>query len=150
AGGQRAAAGSQARSGSGISGGAQARAGGRPASGGAPGNMSAEDRQKVQAAMQKALNGRNLQDLSAEERRQIFSQVQGQVPGIGGGRRGRSEADSDAALEAGPTKNSYGFTIEELKAATPPPPPGKGSSIEMLLRPGLLADVEILVDEIKD
>lgn len=143
--GQAAAAGGQ-----GTAAGAQARSGGRPAGGGAPGNLSAEDRQKVQAAMQKALNGRNLQDLSPEERRQIFSQVQGQVPGIGGGRRGRGEADSDAALEAGPTKNSYGFTIEELKAATPPPPPGKGSSIEMLLRPGLLADVEILVDEIKD
>jgi hypothetical protein len=143
--GQAAAAGGQ-----GAAAGAQARSGGRPAGGGAPGNLSAEDRQKVQAAMQKALNGRNLQDLSPEERRQIFSQVQGQVPGIGGGRRGRGEADSDAALEAGPTKNSYGFTIEELKAATPPPPPGKGSSIEMLLRPGLLADVEILVDEIKD
>ncbi len=143
--GQAAAAGGQ-----GAAAGTQARSGGRPAGGGAPGNLSAEDRQKVQAAMQKALNGRNLQDLSPEERRQIFSQVQGQVPGIGGGRRGRGEADSDAALEAGPTKNSYGFTIEELKAATPPPPPGKGSSIEMLLRPGLLADVEILVDEIKD
>ena len=143
--GQAATAGGQ-----GAAAGTQARSGGRPAGGGAPGNLSAEDRQKVQAAMQKALNGRNLQDLSPEERRQIFSQVQGQVPGIGGGRRGRSEADSDAALEAGPTKNSYGFTVEELKAATPPPPPGKGSSIEMLLRPGLLADVEILVDEIKD
>lgn len=143
--GQAATAGGQ-----GAAAGTQARSGGRTAGGGAPGNLSAEDRQKVQAAMQQALNGRNLQDLSAEERRQIFSQVQGQVPGVGGGRRGRSQADTDAALEAGPTKNSYGFTIEELKAATPPPPPGKGSSIEMLLRPGLLADVEILVDEIKD
>lgn len=134
-------------------GGTQAAAGGQAGgrgAGGAMGNMSAEDRQKVQAAMQAALKGRNIQDLSQEERRQIFAQVQGQVPGMGGGRRDRNAADSDAALEAGPTKNSYGFTIEELKAATPPPPPSKGSSIEMLLRPGLLADVEILVDEIKD
>ncbi len=131
-----------------AAGGAQAGAGGR--SGGGFANMSAEDRQKMQAAMQSALKGRNLQDLSQEERRQIFAQVQGQVPGMGAGRRGQNSADSDAALEAGPTKNSYGFTIEELKAATPPPPPGKGSGIEILLRPGLLADVEILVDEIKD
>lgn len=131
-----------------AAGGAQAGAGGRQ--GGPGGNLSAEDRQKLQAAMQSALNGRNLQDLSQEERRQIFAQVQGQVPGIGAGRRGQNAADSDAALEAGPTKNSYGFTIEELKAATPPPPPGKNSGVEILLRPGLLADVEILVDEIKD
>ncbi|MCZ2154120.1 MAG: efflux RND transporter periplasmic adaptor subunit [Bryobacterales bacterium] len=142
-GGQAGAQGGQSGNGSG---GAQAGGGGR--SGGFA-NMSAEDRQKMQAAMQKALNGRNIQDLSQEERQKIFAQLRGQMPGGGNG-RGQADAASDAALEAGPTKNSYGFTVEQLKAATPPPPPGKGSSIDLLLRPGLLADVEILVDEIKD
>lgn len=128
----------------------QGASSGQGGAGGGFANMSAEDRQKMQAAMQKALNGRNIQDLSQEERQKIFAEVRGQAPGAGGNRRGQNDANSDAALEAGPTKNSYGFTIEELKAAVPPLPPGKGSGIELLLRPGLLADVEILVDEVKD
>jgi hypothetical protein len=106
----------------------------------------------MQAAMQRALNGRNIQDLSQEERAQIFAQLRGQMPGgaAAGGRRGPGGSNNDAALEAGPTRNSFGFTIEELKAAALPSPPSKDSGIDILLRPGLLADVEIIVDEVKD
>jgi hypothetical protein len=134
--------------------GAGAQAGGQPgaARAGAFGNISAEDRQRMQAAMQRALNGRNIQDLSQEERAQIFAQLRGQMPGgaAAGGRRGPGGSNNDAALEAGPTRNSFGFTIEELKAAALPSPPSKDSGIDILLRPGLLADVEIIVDEVKD
>lgn len=111
------------------------------------GNISPEDRAKMQQAMQAALGGRNMQDLSAEERREIFAQVRAQMGAPGGGRGG---AQDDAALERGPTRNAAGFTIEEIRAAMLPPPPSKDSGVDLLLRPGLLADVEIIVDEVKD
>jgi hypothetical protein len=146
--------GTSGRTPTGASTGAGAQAGGQAgaARAGAFGNISAEDRQRMQAAMQRALNGRNIQDLSQEERAQIFAQLRGQMPGgaAAGGRRGTAGGNSDAALEAGPTRNSFGFTIEELKAAALPAAPGKDSGIDILLRPGLLADVEIIVDEVKD
>lgn len=138
----------QAGQGGAAAGGGQA--GGRGGAGGPGAGMSAEDRQKMQQAMQQALNGRNIQDLSAEERQQIFSRLRAQAGGAAGGRRGQGGAMNDAALEAGPTANSYGFTVEELKAASAPPPPSKSSGIDILLRPGLLADVEIIVDQVKD
>lgn len=126
------------------------QSGARSGAAGPGSGMSAEDRQKMQQAMQQALNGRNIQDLSPEERQQIFARLRGQAGGAAGGRRGQGNATSDAALEAGPTANSYGFTVEELKAAAAPPPPSKSSGIDILLRPGLLADVEIIVDQVKD
>lgn len=156
------------------SGGASA-AGGRPQNGGAPGatpgaaaargaaggfpggNLSEADRTRIQQALQTALRGRNMQDLSAEERRQIFTQMRDQVPALAnmgqrgaGGRGGAGGNQDDARLEAGPTQNSAGFTIEDLAKAVPPAPPSKESGIDLLLRPGLLADVEIIVDEVKD
>jgi HlyD family secretion protein len=118
---------------------------------GAMGSMSAEDRQRIQQAMQQALGGRNMQDLSADERREIFTRMRSQMPaGMGAGRRGGGNDQSDASLEAGPTQNAAGFTVADLAAAVLPAPPSRDSGINVLLRPGLLADVEIIVDEVKD
>lgn len=120
-------------------------------------NISEADRARIQQALQTALAGRNMQDLSAEERRQIFTQMRSAVPALAnagqrapGGRGGPGGNQDDARLEAGPTQNSAGFTIEDLAKAQPPAPPSKESGIDLLLRPGLLADVEIIVDEVKD
>lgn len=140
--GQAATAGAQGRSqGAGQGGGGQRGAG-------AGANVSPEDRARMQQAMQAALAGRNMQDLSAEERRELFTQVRNQMGAATGGRRGM--AQDDASLERGPTQNAAGFTLEELKNAIVPLPPSKDSGLDTLLRPGLLADVEIIVDEVKD
>ena len=40
------------------------------------------------------------------------------------------------------------FTSKELEEAKLPPPPEEDSQFDVLLRPGLLADVEIIVDRI--
>lgn len=42
------------------------------------------------------------------------------------------------------------FTDEELAKAQLPPPPEENSGLEILLRPGLLADVEVIVERIPD
>ena len=41
-----------------------------------------------------------------------------------------------------------GFTQKEMDAAKLPPPPEEGSNMEVLLRPGLLSDVEIIVEKV--
>ncbi|MCU0229551.1 MAG: efflux RND transporter periplasmic adaptor subunit, partial [Bryobacterales bacterium] len=109
--------------------GASAAAGGRPtggaggfggAAGGGMPNVSDADRARIQQALQTALAGRNMQDLSADERRQIFTQMRNAVPGLanagqrGAGGRGSRGDQDDARLEAGPTQNSSGFTLDDL------------------------------------
>ena len=42
------------------------------------------------------------------------------------------------------------FSEKELAEAQLPPPPGEGNQMEVLLRPGLLAEVEITVEKIPD
>lgn len=41
-----------------------------------------------------------------------------------------------------------GFTMKELEAAKLPPPPEEDTQFDVLLRPGLLADVQIIVEKI--
>ena len=41
-----------------------------------------------------------------------------------------------------------GFSLKDLEAAKLPPPPEEDSQLDVLLRPGLLADVEIIVEKI--
>ncbi len=136
---------------------ARQRGAGGAVAGGMP-NVSEADRARIQQALQTALAGRNMQDLSADERRQIFTQMRNAVPALanagqrGPGGRGGSAGgpQDDARLEAGPSQNSAGFTLDDLAKAIPPAAPSKESGIDLLLRPGLLADVEIIVDEVKN
>jgi len=147
-------AGGQGTAGDAVAGGRQGGAqgagqgGGGQRGAGAGANVSPEDRARMQQAMQAALGGRNMQDLSADERRELFTRVRSQMGSATGGRRGM--AQDDASLERGPTQNAAGFTLEELRNAIVPLPPSKDSGLDTLLRPGLLADVEIIVDEVKD
>jgi len=153
-------------------------AGGTGAPGGGPSGatMSAEDRTKMREAMQAALKGRSMQDLSAEERTKLMQEVMaktGRASGAGRpagakpdpskpeaaqaggeGRRRRGEGGGGPAGGGfpgmgGPNPGGSGrFTAEDLKNAKLPPPPDQNSNIDVLLRPGLLADVEIIVEKI--
>ena len=65
--------------------------------------------------------------------------------GDGSGRGGgRSAADLMAMMGNGGSK----FSEEERKNARLPLPPGEDSQVQVLLRPGLLADVEITVEKL--
>ena len=65
-----------------------------------------------------------------------------------------STASSAPAPTAAPTPQTPAmgtaqqFTSREMKEAKLPPPPEEDSQFDVLLRPGLLADVEIIVDRI--
>jgi HlyD family secretion protein len=91
----------------------------------------------VKKDIEKDLNGKKIQDLPAEQRNRIFTKVQNAMkaaaaaPGAGGPRIG-------------------GFTEADRENAKLPLPPEEDSQLEVLLRPGLLADVEIIIEKIPD
>jgi len=141
--------------------------------GGATAGMSNADRTKMREAIQKALNGRTMQDLSAEERTKLMADVAKQtgITRAAGGAAGRTGAAAGAEGEAGAAggegrrRRNGGagaeggapamgaarpgrFSEADIKNAKLPPPPDQDSQLDVLLRPGLLADVEIIVEKI--
>ena len=72
----------------------------------------------------------------------------GPAGGFGGGGRagGGSQAASSSLAQTEPSEFSEG----ERTAAQLPAPPEQGSDVDVLLRPGLLADAEVTVEHIPD
>ncbi len=134
-----------------------------------------EDARKKAEAL---LKGRGPQDLSNEERQQFRQIMQsafgggqggrggGQAGpggfgggagagqgGFGGGRGGfgGGQAGGAAGSFAPPqTESTSEFSEAERLAAQLPEPPEQGSDVDVLLRPGLLADAEVTVERITD
>jgi HlyD family secretion protein len=167
-GGQNGRGGDQANARGGRGGDAQGGQGGR----GGFANMSDEDRQKMTDLRQKIQAA-----TTDEERAKLQTQMTelrtklGMGPGRGGpggpggqggpggpggfggqgrgGRGGDSGGPQDIlAMFAGRSFSQY--TEEERKNAKLPLPPEQDSQVTKLLRPGLLADVEIIVEKIPD
>jgi len=128
--------------------------------------MSEQDRTKFREAFQKALGGKNPRDLSPEERQKIFEKVR-QSLGIKAappGAPGAARTGTPGAGPAGPAQSgetgraamdfaSFGAagvigTEEERANAKLPVAPEEDAQLDVLLRPGLLADVEIIVEKI--
>jgi hypothetical protein len=127
--------------------------------------MSDEDRTKMREAMQKALNGRSMPDLTPEERQKVMDEVRKAVPALakmqrGGGGQGREGGPGggrEVRIAGGPEGGERpmmpmggvgGFSQKDLENAKLPPPVEEGSQLDVLLRPGLLADVEIILEKI--
>jgi hypothetical protein len=144
-------------------------------------NLSPEQREQMQKAMQEALGGRDISEISQEERRAMFQKLRPQGAGGGGrgaggqGGRGQGGPGEAAPGQAEPGRASgagraaddssggpeipslslsrpgaQGFTAEDRAQAQLPAPPEEGSDVDILLRPGLLANAEIIVERIPD
>lgn len=95
---------------------------------------------EMQEQLKQLTGGKALSELSQEERRNVFQKMRAQAGGAAGpGGGGRETA-------AAPR----GFTLEQRKNAVLPSPPEEGSDVDILLRPGLLADAEVIVQEMND
>lgn len=178
-------AGGEAQAGGGQRQGGQ-RQGGQGMMGGA--GMTPEQQQQMRAAFQKALGGRNMQDLSQEERQKIFAELRKTTggaatksgdaskksdsgtkqaatgaPGFGfqrpggdaaQGGEGRQRGGGEGRQRGGPDVAMMGmgstsqFSQKDMDNAKLPPPPEEDSELNILLRPGLLADVEIIVEKV--
>lgn len=130
---------------------AAAAGGGRPGAGGAAGGGAAGGgRRQLSPEMQEQLKeltgGKEMSDLSQEERRAAFQKLRTQMSSGAG----PSAAGGPGAGEPGARRIVGGFTLQQRKTAQLPAPPEKGSDVDILLRPGLLADAEVTVQEMKD
>jgi hypothetical protein len=163
-------------SGPGGAGGFRMQMGGGGA-GGPMGNLSPEDQAKMREAFQKALGGKNIQDLSPEERQQMFAKLRDEMAkmqkksgGAGGRQPGEAKPGEAAAGPGGegrrgeggggrrggpggpgggmPSMIPGGFTQKDLDNAKLPPPPEEDSQFDVLLRPGLLADLQIIIEKV--
>ena len=70
--------------------------------------------------------------------------------GAGGGRAGGRGGGGPGGAPSGPTSSGSEFNEAQRKAAVLPSPPEEGSDIDILLRPGLLADAEVIVENLPD
>jgi hypothetical protein len=154
-------------------GGRGAGGGGR---GGFPGmrDMSDEDRARFRELMTKAMAGKDPSTMTPEDRQKIFAQVQEQMkksPAAKGdskkGEAGKGDVPQSAGRGPGGPAGAPGlsggnpldllrmagaasrqFNEEDRNKAKLPLPPEEDSQLQVLLRPGLLADVEIIVEKI--
>jgi multidrug resistance efflux pump len=136
---------------------------------GGRGNRSPEERERARKMMQELAGGRDLDSMSQEERRKIFQQMRARAGGgaaRGGGDKqqggqpgaGRKRSPGQPGAGAPPeipslsplSRSNSPFTAADREAARLPEPPQEGSVVEVLLRPGLLADAEIVVERIPD
>ncbi len=86
--------------------------------------------------IQKELGGKKIEDLPAEQRNRILAKVRDDLKAAGAGR--------------GPGVTIGGFTASDRENAKLPLSPEEDSQLSVLLRPGLLADVQIIVDKVPD
>ncbi len=128
--------------------------GGRPADAG--GGMPEEVR-KMRDAMRKALDGKKMEDLSPDEQKKLMAKVQAdlakqgiKMPAMTAGASGGRMPFGGGGMPMGFGGGGSQFTEKEMAAAKLPPPPEEDSQLDVLLRPGLLADVEIIVEEMKN
>ncbi|MBZ5725650.1 MAG: efflux RND transporter periplasmic adaptor subunit [Acidobacteriia bacterium] len=159
----------------GSRGGGDAATGGGNRGGGAMAGLSDEDRQKLRKAMTGATAGKDPSQITPEDRQKMMQDLMAKLgikagaAGAGAGRSGSAEGGprgegGRGGAAAGGTPAGMGgvnpldlvrraggsspFTEEERNGARLPLPPEQDSQVQALLRPGLLADVEIVVEKI--
>ncbi len=117
--------------------------------------MSPDQQKKIQDAVQKVTGGKSLASLTPEERAQMGPKIQAAIaeatkPNAGGrpgaATPGRPGGPPMLQFSGGPGGSIY--SEKDLANAKLPPPPEEDTQFDVLLRPGLLADVEIIVEKI--
>lgn len=112
--------------------------------GGIMGQLSEADRAKFREAMQKALNGKSMRDLEPEERTKVMQEAAKAVPGAA------KMMQANAAMMGFRPGGSGPFSDRDIQNAKLPAAVDAQSQLDVLLRPGLLADVEIILEKIPD
>jgi multidrug resistance efflux pump len=137
-------------------------------------NLPADQQKKAREIFQKALGKKSMAELLPDERQAMFAKIredmqkagiqlpqrqggqggQGGPGGQGGG--GQFAGGGGRGGPGGPGGgmpgfgggSAQGFSQKDLEAAKLPPAPEESSQLDVLMRPGLLADVEIIVEKI--
>jgi hypothetical protein len=101
------------------------------------------DQKKFRDAMQKALNGKSMRDLEPGERAKVMQEAAKAVPAMA-----KLMQASGGMMGGG--RPTGPFSEQDLANAKLPAAVGPDSQLDVLLRPGLLADVEIILEKIPD
>jgi HlyD family secretion protein len=133
--------------------------------GGQMSQMSPEMMKKVQDVAKSIMGNKKPNELTPDEQKKLMAEIQkvmasankpspstagrGPAPGSPAPVAGKGGPGAPAPMP--PMMGMGGgaqFSAKELTDAKLPPPPEEDSQFDVLLRPGLLADVEIIVDKI--
>ena len=160
------------QAGQGGAGGGRMRRGGGGGGSAFGAGLSDQDRAKMREMFQQALGGKNIRDLTPEDRQKIIAKIQEQM------KKGQSKGGGQKGVPSGPAERKGGdrggrgpgapggggsgqpnplemiqrvalgqFSEEDRTNAKLPVPPEEDTQLAVLLRPGLLADVEITVEK---
>lgn len=120
-------------------------------------NLAPDQQKKARDIITKALGGKQMQDLAGDERRAAMTKIREEFQKAGlpvnmGGRGGPGgPGGQDGGAPRMPSMFNIGgfmYSQKDLDNAKLPPPPDEDSELDVLLRPGLLADVEIIVEKV--
>jgi biotin carboxyl carrier protein len=109
--------------------------------------LSKADQKKAGDALQRLLGGKNLADLSPEDRQKVFGELRKQLEKMGIRQPQRGGQPGGGGM-SGMGGGGQQFTEQERANAVLPPPPEEEDQLNVLLRPGLLSDIEIIVEKI--
>jgi hypothetical protein len=127
-------------------------------------SLTPGQQKKVQEVIQQSMAGKNPATMTAEERTRTIQAAIAEVTRKPGGTQPAKTA-APAAPSSGPPVMQFAggpggagipaglatavhYSEKELADAKLPPPPEEDTQFDVLLRPGLLADVEIIVEKI--
>ena len=126
------------------------QAGGRQRGGGGN-NMDPELQRKRRELVTKFSKGKAMADMTPEERAEVMAKVTAELQKTGAIPAGRWNRSGGAP--GMPTMFNIGGLLvsqKDLDSANLPTPPEEDNQLDVLLRPGLLADVEIIVDKVQN
>ena len=106
----------------------------------------------VRKDIEKELKGKKMEELPPEDRAKLFGKIREamQAAGVGRGGPGGPGGQGGPGGPGGARSAEQNQAEKDRENAKLPLPPEEDSQLDVLLRPGLLADVEITVDKIAD
>jgi hypothetical protein len=122
---------------------------------GGQGNMDPELQRKRRELVTKLSKGKAMADMTPEERTEVMAKVTAEL--VKTGAMPASAANRGSRNGGGPPGMPQMFNVggimvsqKDLDNAKLPLPPEEDNQLDVLLRPGLLADVEIIVDKVQN
>lgn len=117
-------------------------------------NADPETQRKRREIITKLSGGKSMADMTPEERSELMTKVNAELQklGIATGNRGGNRNGAGGPPGMPQMFNIGGFMVsqKDLDSAKLPPPPEEDNQLDVLLRPGLLADVQIIVDKVSN
>lgn len=114
------------------------------------GNMDPELQRKRRELVTKFSKGKAMADMTPEERTEVMAKVTAELQKTGAMPAGGNRANRAPGMPQMFSVGGLMVSQKDLDNANLPIPPEEDNQLDVLLRPGLLADVEIIVDKVQN